>query len=897
MGFQRLVPILSGIVLVIMGLRPVAAVPPFGVYEAASYSPTIVVEESNFDRVRLHLEMEHLPQGATVNFSNRLPGLWENMNTASPGHYLPRFSILIALPNTGNPTVVIESWTDTTMNATPITNLQENSPGQPQVTIGEVGILGGVRVAPVNFKPIAYTSGASTCAVMRSATISIEIDDQTGVNPVTSPRTSFSRPWQQVFEATLTNWEYIPNIGVGAGSHMLIIVSDNLAPVITNYVRWKEQRGMKVTVVLESSIGGNPNANAIRNRIISEVEASSPRIDYVTLIGDETQLAVSMLETDDPTTRFSDVSHPELSPYTNEGHYCAIEGTDVFPDVFLGRWVANLTSEAANIAAKTILHERDTFLADSLRFERSIVAADNEEASQRTTKRYVARELAGHGFSDVDSIWAGPNANVMIQAVNQGETFVNYRGSGWDLGWWGIQFWVPQVGQLNNVRKLPIVTGIGCGVAKFDAADGQCFGEAWMQAGSVNTPKGSAGFIGPCFNTHTVYNDCLDSLLYRAFLDYRISNLQPALVAGKMMTWAIMGDFLDESDLEEIMNTMFRQYLVLSDPSLQLFTDTPVRADLIAPAAVPSGQSQVDVGVSNLAQIGADSLQITAWLGDGNFVTAWQHAGDPHVTLSLNTEGLDTLVFTATGDGAVTAYRIATVGPEGPYVFHCEATLDDVAGGNADGNVNPGESIEWHETLWNIGSENALNVVATLSSSSSSVTITTPSIAVGDVDMGESFTTDGAFVFSVSDDALAYEALEFTVTFTMDNGGPQSWPVVLTNHAPSAVIESAVVADDNNNFWDRGEAVGFEILVANDGNDDLTPATCTLTSTDTFVTILDGETELPALDAGTSYAIPAGAFAAVSSWTTPAGHAVTLELTVTAEMGTYTFTRIVPIQL
>src|SRR3972149_8959545 len=96
---NRFVPRLLGILLFFVGLSPVFSVPPFRIYGDASFSPTVTVTESNEDRVRLQLDMEHLPQGFTVNFSSRLPGLWENMNTdAGSPHYLPRVTILVAWP-------------------------------------------------------------------------------------------------------------------------------------------------------------------------------------------------------------------------------------------------------------------------------------------------------------------------------------------------------------------------------------------------------------------------------------------------------------------------------------------------------------------------------------------------------------------------------------------------------------------------------------------------------------------------------------------------------------------------------------------------------------------------------------------------------------------------------
>ncbi|MDZ7625669.1 MAG: C25 family cysteine peptidase [Ignavibacteriaceae bacterium] len=64
------------------------------------------------------------------------------------------------------------------------------------------------------------------------------------------------------------------------------------------------------------------------------------------------------------------------------------------------------------------------------------------------------------------------------------------------------------VSSLNNANKLTFVTSIGCGVAMFD--DGSCFGETWIEMGSLtDPPRGGCAFIGPTSNTHTAYNNNL----------------------------------------------------------------------------------------------------------------------------------------------------------------------------------------------------------------------------------------------------------------------------------------------------------------------------------------------------------------------------------------------------
>ncbi|MFZ5433542.1 MAG: C25 family cysteine peptidase [Calditrichota bacterium] len=653
--------IFTQLMLLTAGLIPSAVLavpdgPPFGVYLNEDFSPTVTVLESNTSQIRLSLVMEHLPTGQTIDLANVPDGLWGEMNPS--GSLIPRFSLLLALPPTGNPTVTTEIWNTTTLSAIS-RQLPENDPSPQSVSLGQVGIFGGVRVVPVVFRPIAYTNGATTCAVMSNAVIRLDIDDDLGQNPVAFPPTGFSTTWQKVLRATVTNWDFIPNYFNTLGSHILMIVPDangfNFIPAVQDFVKWKEQRGIKVTVVPKSSIGVVPSAFQIKARIQSEVNAADPPIDFVILVGDETVLTPYFQLTNDPPTRFSTAS--VSGNFTSENYFAELKGTDVFPDVFVGRWVVNTSAEVTKIVGRTLLHERDPFVADSLRFERAVVAADNTVASQKETKQHVRRELLSHGYSDVDTVFMQDGAVRMINRVDLGQTFINYRGSGWDFGWAGIHFYYNDIASLNNIKKLPIVTGIGCGVGIFAGEENRAFGEQWMLAGTVTSPKGSVGFIGPCWNTHTVYNDCLDSLLYRAWLNYEVRQLAPGLASGKMMVWTLLSQFLGESAVLEVTNTMFRQYLVQGDPSLQVYTDTPIRPQVSVPSQVPSGQSDLAISVNNISSLPADSVNVTVWVGDGDFVTRWlNHSSGTSVTLPVNTNGADSIAVTITGENVV-AYQ------------------------------------------------------------------------------------------------------------------------------------------------------------------------------------------------------------------------------------------------
>ncbi|MCL4304343.1 T9SS type A sorting domain-containing protein [bacterium] len=878
---------------VLLNLQPLLSQPaPFGFYDNAEFSPDFELLEFSESTLLFRLSMTRLQPTGTIDFFQKLPGTWADLNYN--GHQvMPRFTFYLALPNTGNPTVTVLDWQ--TISRPTIPRVIPENTGSP-VRLGEVGIFAGVRLVPVTVKPFTYVNNQSSCLVMSEATIRIDIDGQSGLNPLTSTRLAFSEVSRDVFKSLVANWESIPNIGVTEPSHMLMVIPESYLGTMSDYILWKRQMGIRVTIVPAGEINSDGTGNLLRNRIQQELANSSPRIDYVTLVGDETVIPIRYRYTEDPVTRFSDFSL--AGQFTNEGYFSELEGNDVFPDVFLGRWVVNSQAEARSIAVRTVQHERDTFSADSLRFERAAVAADYTEITQRLTKQRAREIMLSSGISHVDTLWGeqNPGPQLLMGWLTEGLSFVNYRGSGWQQGWAGISFYYWSVPQISNAGKLPIVTGIGCGVGKFDAPEAQCFGEVWMLHGTVTTPQGAAGFIGPCWNTHTVYNDCLDTCLYRAMLDYDIRNLMPALTAGKMYSWAVFNEFLGEGPVEEICEVMFRQYLVLSDPSLQLFTDTPVRAMITMPTAIPSGPYQVPVTVNQGPAIESDSLTVSF-----STLTGVVHSGRVPSTpgqwyVPVDFDFGEEVTATVTAPNVLARQYPVQVSPSGPYLTHRGLSFSDAAG-NGDGRIQPGETIAIIDTMMNIGSDAAFLVHGVLETTQQQITVLSSESDYGTVGSGESSVGSPSYSISVAPEISAASTIVMELTYSANQVAPRSDDIFLTLHMPNLSVGSLSIADGGNGLLERYEVAGLSFRVTNSGNEVLPASSLNLVSSSPYLEVLDATADLPQLSPGQSYQLPENSLRVAAAGNSPSGVQANLSAVVTAEMSTYTFERSLPLTI
>ncbi|MBU0690370.1 T9SS type A sorting domain-containing protein [bacterium] len=892
------------ILVIVFSIESVVAygVPSFGVYEGARFSPTITVISSSETAIRLSLSMDNLPP-TTQELDIQAPfeGLVANMLEPEEHPLIPRFTIFLALPPSGNPTVTAESWQTETYGVINPAFIPENDPSYPEVRLGDIQVLGGIRLVPLTIKPVEYVNNSASCTIMTNAVIQVNIDGSAGTLPQTSYPESFSIPWQRVLTSVVTNWEAIPDILNGADSHLLIICPDEYLAVIQNFVDWKEQRGMTVTVVALSSISSSPSAIQIKQRIQSEFISSSPRIDYVLLVGDESKIPPAYRFTEDPISRFSDYTYDDGS-FTDENHYAAIgdnDDIDVFPEVFVGRWVVNNQSEVVSIANRSIFHERDVLLTENQRFSQAALAADFTEVTQAATKRHCREMLLERGFTRVDTLWAEPSPGPqnLVNWINEGVTFVNYRGSGWSFGWAGISFYLHTIANIANTGRLPIITAIGCGVGKYDVDDGQCFGEAWMTQGTPSQPSGAVGFIGPCWNTHTVYNDCLDSSIYRAFLDYDVLNLGAALAAGKVYTWGLFEDFLNEDAVLELCRTMIRQYLLLSDPSLQVFTETPVRPIINLPDAIMAGPFDQEITVENMASLAADSVLLTVWYESGSFENYWIKQGTPTISIQVNALNDQMVHFTVTGENVAPFQRQIQVSPTGPYVIHHDAEFSDAQDGNGNGLIEPGETIRWTESVWNVGTEAAQNVAATLSTETAGMTVIDHTVQFGTLTSGQIAAAAVPFTFSVNAAAPENRSAEFVILYSADNADPRFSEIELTLHAPDIQYNSIIVDDENNGYLERWESAYLRVAVSNQGNLANAVGHLQLISYDPYLTIEDGWTQLPAVLPNQT-AMTAGQGLRVHAvGITPSAHEAEITVHIEFEMDRYTYSKDIPITL
>ena len=126
---------------------------------------------------------------------------------------------------------------------------------------------------------------------------------------------------------------------------------------------------------------------------------------------------------------------------------------------------------------------------------------------------------------------------------------------------------------------------------------------------------------------------------------------------------------------------------------------------------------------------------------------------------------------------------------------------DDSAGGDGDGNVEPGEAFTFSETLRNAGTAGATSINATLSESMPDFSIIQPNSAFPNISAAATGTSSSAFGASLGSGATCGTDLQMSLALTSDQGGhtvPVTLPTGSAGPATTRTSSPGVAIPDNS---------------------------------------------------------------------------------------------------
>ena len=362
-------------------------------------------------------------------------------------------------------------------------------------------------------------------------------------------------------------------------------------------VNWRHKQGYIVTTVSTSETGSSENA--INNYISNAYLNWDNPPEIVGLIGDV------------GGSYSIDCDSYQWGGYSGASDviYSYVEGSDLLPEVIIGRISANGTSELYNIINKTIEYEKAQQQTDLGWYDRAGLVGDPTTSglSCAITNQYIDQVMENYGFDDIDLDIDGGGSQLdefLIDQLNRGIMYYNYRGY-----YYGAGSYPPSSNQVSNGYYTPFVSTITCGTGDFN---GTSSSEQFVKLGSVNDPKGAVAAVGTSTTgTHTAYNNIVNMGLYEGLFSSSITHAGTAVTNGRLTLYETY-----PSNPGDCVGAFGAWNNLIGDPALHLWTDKPKDFHIDYPNTLPLGTNYLDLTILDLDGNPVKDARVTLLMKD-----------------------------------------------------------------------------------------------------------------------------------------------------------------------------------------------------------------------------------------------------------------------------------------
>jgi hypothetical protein len=751
----------------------------------------------------------------------------------------------------------------------------------------------GYRMAFIRVYPATYVGARSALAF--ASTIRVTLETQPSSQALTES-VRMLRPGNQrdlarlegiagdvseaqTYQARLAP-QLLSSLVNGEDSYPYVIITNStLKPVFENLRDLKDEQGYKTKIVLVSDISANYSGSdlqaKIRNFIIDAYQ--NWETEFVLLGGDNDIIPHRGLYADAGGTIDNDIAadlyYMGLDGNWNtdgDSHWGEPAEADLIPEVSCGRAAVGTTTEAGNFVNKMIKYERtpvvaqvhNALMAGELLWDDPTWGGDYKDEIKDGSSNYGYTTVGFPGTFSVSTLYDRDiypyswDKEDLIPLINGGNHIINHLGhSSTTYGLRMVNSDVDTRFTNNGVSNTyNIIYSQGCYAASFDnrTSDGtyteDCIAEHFCFVANA-----AVAFVGNTrygWGAHASTGGAsqyYDRQFFDAIFGEGITQIGPADVDSRV-------DNIPFIDATSPGRWVYYELVVLGDPAMDIWTDSPDSLTAEYPATIYVGQNQVAVRVLGSGPIEGARVAIFT---DSTYSCSYTNAsGYAYIDPKALQTGQVSL--------AVSAHNFYAYEDEIDVVNAGQAFLiledfpvdDDSAGGssgNANGGIDAGETIESLVTLHNIGAVTATDVEAELSCDNQYVSLLDSTTSCPSIGPGGQEVAAEPFLFEVDPQTPDGEMLDFAIQMSCAD-------TVVTGHVSFATMAPLLTVGDfsyydsvvgnNNGCIEPGERFELNVIFVNYGSGDAEDVTLHVSSTDLYVTVFQDSSYLANVPSG-----------------------------------------------
>lgn len=736
-----------------------------------------------------------------------------------------------------------------------------------QAALSDPYILRDYRGQTVLFYPFQYNPIQKKLRVLHHMVVRIYKGKGTNIiNPLVreSSMTKVSEDYDHVYSNQFINYDAAKYTAIPERGAILVICAPAYTAQMAPYVQWKNRIGFPTTMVTTAVTG--TTTTAIKSYVQTYYNNSENNLTYLLLVGDASHIP--------PIT--SGMAGP------SDNAYGYLAGGDHYPDIYVGRFSAESTTDVATQVERTIDYELSpststNWLNKCLGIGSDQGPGDDNEydyAHQRNIQtdlmnyEYVTKYEMFDGSQGGLDASGNPTATMVGNQINSGVGIITYTGHGSDFSFVTSGYSTSNIPSLTNAGKLPFIWSVACVNGNFSGQT--CFAEVWLR--SRNASGDPIGAVATLMSTiNQSWNPPMEGQdeMVDVLVESYAGNIKRSFGGLSMSGCMKMNDTYGTAG-----NDMTDTWNLFGDPSLMVRTDTPKTLTVTHASTILIGSTQLVVNCNK------NGAFVTVTLNDGIIGTGIVSGGIATINFTALT-AVDSLWITAT-EYNYFPYQgeIPIVPASGPYVNYASHTINDAAGNN-NAQADYGESVLLSISVENVGISSAAGVVGTISTTNPNATITDNTFNYGTVNAGITAAGTNGYALTIGNAVPDQEVIGVSMVNT---SGSNTWnsSFSITANAPSLAVGDLSFTEtmgNGNGNADPDETLALVIPSLNNGHAAHINTNAVISTTSSYVTIGTNTDNLGTLAAsGSSDAN----FSIDISPTCPMGTSVDITLTLGA---------------